>query len=315
MTFYSLGETEKGLSHINKCLQSDPDSKACMALRRKEKALEKQLKKVRQLFEQRHYNSAHKLLIPFGEEPGLLQEVKDDSKQYREEGIIHANAPEGLYYDLLDKTCEAFVEMKNLNKAQPYCTEALTLNPTSLYGLLAKAQRQIDADDFEPALHTLNEAKEHHQGNQKLQQMMQEAQTLLKRSKQKDYYKVLGVPRDADERDIKKAYRRLTIKHHPDKAAQQGLTKEDAEKKMASINEAYEVLSDPELKARFDAGDDPNNPMQGQGGFHGQPFGGGGQRQFVFQTGPGGFQFPGGNIKFDMGGGGGGFQFPGGFGF
>ena len=80
---------------------------------------------------------------------------------------------------------------------------------------------------------------------------------------------------------------------------------------MAAINEAYEVLSDPELRARFDRGDDPNNPEQQQGGpFHGSPFGqGGGGQQFVFKQGGGGFKFQGG------GGGGGGFNFPGGFGF
>lgn len=133
---------------------------------------------------------------------------------------------------------------------------------------------------------------------------LRKAHTLLKRSKQKDYYKVLGVPRDADERDIKKAYRKLSKVNHPDKASAQGITPEEAQKKMAAINEAYEVLSDPELKQRFDNGDDPNNPEQQQGGhpFHGSPFGGG--QQFFFQQGGG---FP---------GGGGGFKFQGGpFGF
>jgi DnaJ family protein C protein 3 len=121
----------------------------------------------------------------------------------------------------------------------------------------------------------------------------------LKRSKQKDYYKVLGVPKDADELQIKSAYRKMTRTHHPDKAVRTGVTKEDAEKKMAQINEAYEVLSDPELRARFDRGDDPNSHER-QGGGHpfGAPnFGGGGQ-QFFHQQ----FKFPGG------GGGGGGFQ-------
>jgi len=50
------------------------------------------------------------------------------------------------------------------------------------------------------------------------------------------------------------------VLYHPDKASQQGITKEEAEKKMHAINEAYEILKDPELKARFDRGDDPNNP-------------------------------------------------------
>jgi DnaJ family protein C protein 3 len=96
----------------------------------------------------------------------------------------------------------------------------------------------------------------------------------------------------------------LTKIHHPDKATARGITKEQAEKKMAQINEAYEVLSDPELKAKFDRGEDPNDPMAQQGGhpFQGSPFSGG--QQFFFQQGG----FPGGGgqqFKFHAGGGGG----------
>jgi DnaJ homolog subfamily C member 3 len=172
---------------------------------------------------------------------------------------------------------------------------------------MSKAKQQMEAEDFEGAVRTLKEAKEHHD-SQKVNSMMQEAQMLLKRSKQKDYYKILGVPRDADERDIKRTYRKLTKEHHPDKAQARGVPKEEAEKKMAAINEAYETLSDPELRARVDRGDDPNDPAQQQGGqpFHGSPFGHGpGGQQFFFKSGP-------------FGGGGDGtfqFQFPQGFGF
>lgn len=123
--------------------------------------------------------------------------------------------------------------------------------------------------------------------------------------------KVLGVTRDADEREIKKAYRKLSKVYHPDKASANNMTPEDAQKKMAAVNEAYEVLSDPELKERFDRGDDPNNNEQQQGHpFQGSPFGG---QQFMFRQG-GGFPGGGGSFKFQQGGGfpGG---FPGGFGF
>jgi DnaJ family protein C protein 3 len=197
--------------------------------------------------------------------------------------------------------------MNNFKKGAQYCDEALKLNPNSLPGLLHEAQKQIDADSFEDAIRTLETAKESHGQSQKVQDLLRKAHTLLKRSKQKDYYKVLGIPRDADERDIKKAYRKLSKINHPDKASAQGVTPEEAQKKMSAINEAYEVLSDPELKQRFDNGDDPNNPEQQQGGnpFHGSPFGGG--QQFFFQQGGGG-GFP--------GGGGGSFKFQGGpFGF
>ncbi|TQS32366.1 hypothetical protein Golomagni_07317 [Golovinomyces magnicellulatus] len=117
----------------------------------------------------------------------------------------------------------------------------------------------------------------------------------------KDYYKVLGVAPDSDERQIKSAYRKASKKFHPDKAHKQGVSKEEAEKKMAAINEAYEVLSDSELRARFDRGDDPNSQEQ-HNPFQGSPFGHGGH-PFMHQQG-GGQQF-----KFHFGGGGGGGPF------
>lgn len=317
MTFYSLGETDKGIAAISKCLHNDPDNKACLKLRKSEKSVERTLKKFRQLVEKRQYASAVKMLIPTQDDPGLLQEVKDDTKIYRDAGYILPAAGNKLYEDLIERACEAYTEMNNKPKAESYCKEALQYNPTNLPGLLGRAQRQIDLDDFEAAMSTLNEAAEAHgNNNQKIQELQQKAQTLLKRSKQKDYYKVLGVSRDADEREIKKAFRKLTREFHPDKAAQRGVTQEEAQKKMSAINEAYEVLSDPELKERFDRGEDPNDPTAGQQPFQGSPFGfGPGGQPVFFQQRSGSSGGGGGGFKFQAGGPGGGFQFPGGFPF
>jgi DnaJ family protein C protein 3 len=191
--------------------------------------------------------------------------------------------------------------MKN-KKAIPWCDEALTYNEHSLHGLLSQAQRHMEAENFEAAINTLSRAKEHHPDAQQVNQLLHNAQVELKRTKTKDYYKVLGVPRDADELQIKGAYRRMVKLHHPDKAHKQGISKEDAEKKMSQVNEAYEVLSDPELKARFDQGDDPNDhEQQRQNPFQGSPFGGGGNpfgQHFGHSQGGGGQQF-----KFQFGGG------------
>lgn len=65
-----------------------------------------------------------------------------------------------------------------------------------------------------------------------------------------DYYEVLGVPRDADEETIKKAYRKLAMKWHPDR--HKGADREKAEEKFKQINEAYEVLKDPEKRKKYD---------------------------------------------------------------
>jgi molecular chaperone DnaJ len=96
----------------------------------------------------------------------------------------------------------------------------------------------------------------------------------------RDYYEVLGVDKNADEAAIKKAYRKLAMKYHPDVNKEEG-----AEDKFKEINEAYEVLSDSEKRKNYDqfgfAGVDPNfqaggNPF-GQGFDFSDLFGGSAQ--------------------------------------
>ena len=64
----------------------------------------------------------------------------------------------------------------------------------------------------------------------------------------KDYYESLGLQKGASDDEIKRAFRKLAIKYHPD----QNQGNKEAEEKFKEINEAYQVLSDPEKKARYD---------------------------------------------------------------
>ena len=93
----------------------------------------------------------------------------------------------------------------------------------------------------------------------------------------RDYYEVLGVSKDADEAAIKKAYRQLAKKYHPDVNPGD----KDAEEKFKEVNEAYQTLSDPQKRASYDQFG-PDGPQAGFGGggfggfsgFEGAGFGG-----------------------------------------
>ena len=107
----------------------------------------------------------------------------------------------------------------------------------------------------------------------------------------KDYYQVLGVGREASADEVKKAWRKLARRHHPDVNQQA-----DAAARMSELNEAYAVLSDPERRAAYDAlvrqrRDGPAfTPPPGWDGdfvFHGEPGDPARAREFSDFFGPG----------------------------
>lgn len=140
-------------------------------------------------------------------------------------------------------------------------------------------------------------------------------------NQQKDYYKILGISKDASPDEIKKAFRKLAIKYHPDK----NKGKKEAEEKFKEINEAYAVLSDPEKKKQYDTFGssefhkhfsqedifrdfDFSNIFQEMGmggeGFTRIIFGGGGRGGFEDLLSGGGFKTGAGRRHYQKGGGG-----------
>ena len=221
--------------------------------------------------------------------------------------------------------CESFIQLNDFKKAGSYCSKIEdTESPflpkyiPEIDQLLAKkkneeAKRLLERfnvnvrrsklfrDRYEVIGRYTNQQRQQQQQRQRQQQQQQQRQWQQRQQQQHqrappnrkpstDYYKILDISRDADEKTIKKAYRTQTLKFHPDKYKGNDLTPEQIENKMQDINQAYEVLADKELRERYDRGDDPNDPLGGQrqqqqpfGGS--RPFGGGGGQQYQFNFG------------------------------
>lgn len=120
----------------------------------------------------------------------------------------------------------------------------------------------------------------------------------------KDYYKILGIPRNADDNQIKRAYRKLSLKYHPDKNPA-------SKEKFMEVANAYEVLVNPETRRKYDAYGEEGLKSDGFGGTDGSGFDFGGFGGFGGFGDFRGFKFSAGGNTFHFGGGGGPFGFGG----
>jgi DnaJ family protein C protein 3 len=309
LSYFVFGEKDSqgrdaGLLHLKSCLSSDPDNKACLKAHKRIRAIEKALKKANGFVEAGKWRAVLSALkgAKIGG-PTVIQEVEkaiQDDLMPAKEGeeailppVFHdAIDRSGLLFELNELHCQAHTESSELKKAMPYCLKVLKRDEGNKHALVARGEQHLASEQYEEAVRDLRRAFEA-SGKQdgSIHSRLQKAEKLLKLSKTKDYYKVLGVSRQADQKEIQRAYRKMAREYHPDK----GGTPE----KMAEINEAFGVLKDPELRARFDQGDDPNDPMGGQQGGHGNPFAQGfGGQQFFQQGFSGGF--PGQQFHFNF---------------
>ncbi|CED84048.1 dsRNA-activated protein kinase inhibitor P58, contains TPR and DnaJ domains [Phaffia rhodozyma] len=299
---YFLINTSPTLPQLKQCLHYDPDSKPCKKAFKELKALSKQVTQSTNFISGSSWRAALNILRGTANKPSLLTTFDELLAKYQEssfQGIFPPSVDlkkiSSPRLALWEAACKAHVQLGEVKKAKDACEEVLLMDEESVDGLVGKAEGLLKDEEWEQAVRVLERAFEiGGRSNQDVANRLQKAQRLLKISRAKDYYKVLDVSRDADARTIKKAYRKAAKTAHPDKGG--------SEAKMAAVNEAYEVLSNPELKARFDNGDDPNDTSQPSGHGRGSPFahhGGSPFEHFFHQQGGGGNPFEGqGGQKF-----------------
>jgi DnaJ family protein C protein 7 len=146
----------------------------------------------------------------------------------------------GTNSKLLQNRALCRIKLKQYDEAIEDCDRAFSLDPQYVKARKTKANALGQADRWEDAVREWKSIQEMDPEDRSIAKEIRKAELELKKSLRKDYYKILNVPKDADDNAIKKAYRKLAIVHHPDK--NQG--DDAAAERFKDIGEAYETLSD-----------------------------------------------------------------------
>lgn len=253
-------------NHLMRALQHDPDHEASCKLFKQIRLFESMKTEGNALFSSKKWLEAIDAY-------GRALEVEPENS--RVNAIIYCNR------------AAAYKEEGLMKEAVQDCTAAINIDPSYVKAYQRRARCHQATEDHSKAVQDFEWVKENTNTREAAAEL-REAKILLKRSKRKDYYKLLGVARDADERQIKKAYREQALRLHPDKLA--GYSDEDkakAEQQFKDVGEAYAVLTDPQKKRKYDNGtyDDGSGVMDADDAdissfFGSQAFfnGGGGRR-------------------------------------
>uniref|UniRef100_A0A8B9EQD6 DnaJ homolog subfamily C member 3 n=2 Tax=Anser cygnoides TaxID=8845 RepID=A0A8B9EQD6_ANSCY len=246
--YYQLGDHELSLSEVRECLKLDQDHKQCFSLYKQVKKLNKQIESAEEFIREGRYEDAIN---------------KYDSVMKTEPDVpIYATRAK-------ERICHCLSKNQQATEAIKVCTEVLQLEPTNVNALKDRAEAYLLEDLYEEAIKDYETAQANSENDQQIREGLERAQRMLKQSQKRDYYKILGVKRNARKQEIIKAYRKLASQWHPDNF-QSEEEKKKAEKKFIDIAAAKEVLTDPEMRRKFDAGEDPLDAESQQGG--GNPF-------------------------------------------
>ncbi|KAK0629876.1 hypothetical protein B0T17DRAFT_589537 [Bombardia bombarda] len=281
---YATGENDKAVQHFRKALSCDPDLKDAVKWLRIVQKLDRMKEEGNSDYKSGRWQSAI-------DKYTAALEVDPTNK--------------GTNSKILQNRALCRIKLKQFDDAITDCERAIALDPSYIKARKTKANAFGGAERWEDAVREWKAIQELEPEDRTILKEIRKAEIELKKSQRKDYYKILGVEKTADENQIKKAYRKLAIIHHPDKNPGD----ENAEARFKDISEAYETLSDSQKRARYDAGDDLDmSDMFGGGGGMGG-MGGGIDPEILFSMmgGGGGAHFGGGGGF--PGGGGGGFNF------
>jgi DnaJ family protein C protein 7 len=218
---YAQGENDKAVQHFRKALSCDPEFQGAI----------KWLRLVQKLDRMKEEGNAEY-------KAGRWQSAID--KYTAALDIDPAN--KGTNSKILQNRALCEIKLKLFDEAIADCERAVALDPSYTKARKTKANALGQADRWEDAVREWKSIQELEPEDRSIAKEIRKAELELKKAQRKDYYKILGVEKTADDNTIKKAYRKLAIVHHPDKNPGD----QQAEARFKDISEAYETLSDPQ---------------------------------------------------------------------
>lgn len=241
---YSQGENDKAVQHFRKAINYDPDYKDAVKWLRVVQKLERMKEEGNQEYKLGRWQAAI-------DKYTLALDIDPTNR--------------GTNSKILQNRALCRIKLKEYEGAVKDCDRATNLDPGYIKARKTKATALGQLGQWESCIREWKSIQEMDPTDTGIAREIRKAELELKKSQRKDYYKILGVDKNADETQIKKAYRKLAIIHHPDKNPND----EEAAERFKDIGEAYETLSDPQKRKRYDAGDDlvDINDMFG-GGMH-----------------------------------------------
>merc|ERR1719195_1629821 len=258
---YQLGEGDESLQQIRECLKLDPEHKDCYPFYKKVKKVVKFLTSAQEAQTSQDWEEC----------------VTAANKVLKNEPKIEA-----IRFHGYDKLCNCHLqEGFDLDQSRQSCDAALRIREEPRI-LCDRAEAYLAEEMYDEAVNDYRRALELDENFGRAKDGMATAQKRQKQASKRDYYKILGVRRNAGKKEINKSYRKLAQKWHPDNFQDED-DKKKAEKKFMDIAAAKEVLSDDEMRQKFDRGEDPldaeeererqqqGHPFHGFRGFHGHP--------------------------------------------
>ena len=189
---YDIGHATSALKEIRECLKLDPEHKDCFPFYKKVKKVEKALSSAEQSKEEKNY-------------PDCVMTAESVLKHEKNVDMIIFGAKQLL--------CHCFTKDEEFAKALKYCTEAIEIlkDPNVLCD---RAEAHLGAEMYDDAIRDYQQAAELDEHSQRAKEGVEKARRLQKQSEKRDYYKILGVKRNASKQEIVKAYRKKREEVH-----------------------------------------------------------------------------------------------------